>query len=246
MSCPSPLSISLFGDLTVLKRLRIAASMYSDFRKLKDESGLVSGIDEAKFDQIISCLCVDWANEPGLKIEYERCAAAGHHYPGVIDYVNALPNGVISHDPNYPDLVQTSNSLGVVLQEDNTIQVLAHGRSSSADELDELVDQCAAAAAAHNAVFQSSERYPGWQPNADSKLLKHAVSVYESLFGESPRIESIHAGLETGIIGDKIGSNELLSYGPTIINAHSPEESLSIPSLHSVYRFLKAYVTSES
>ena len=121
---------------------------------------------------------------------------------------------------------------------------MSHGRSSSAAALDQLIKTCEHLADENNAAFTVSDRYPGWEPNADSSLLNEALTVYRELFNEEPKVECIHAGLETGIIGDKIGSKDLLSYGPTIINAHSPDERLNIQSLNQVYRFLKALVTS--
>ncbi len=82
--------------------------------------------------------------------------------------------------------------------------------------------------------------YPGWQPNTDSPLLKRAGKVHEQLTGHVPHIKAVHAGLECGIIGEKIGGMDMISIGPQIEWPHSPSERVNIASVGRFYEFLKA------
>ncbi len=162
----------------------------------------------------------------------------------VIDMLDRFPNGVIAMEADFPELVRTSNSLGVAELNGKTLKLLAHGRSSVADDLEQIYAEATALAELANAEVWRSGDYPGWRPHANSAILKHAVAVYQDVHGQQPKVEGIHAGLECGIIGDKLGTHELLSCGPTILNAHSPAEALEIESFERIYRFLKAFVST--
>jgi dipeptidase D len=81
--------------------------------------------------------------------------------------------------------------------------------------------------------------YPGWAPNMDSEVLQRAVAVHEKLLGQKPEIKAIHAGLECGIIGEKAGGMDMVSFGPRIENPHSPSERLRIDTVGPFYNFLK-------
>ncbi len=163
---------------------------------------------------------------------------------GVIDFLDRAPGGVLAMDPQFPKLVRTSNNLGVAGFEEGVLKVLAHGRSSLPKAIAELRETVKALALVCGGDFRAGGEYPGWAPNADSELLRHAVAVYNGLFGSEPEITAIHAGLEAGIIGAKLGSRELLACGPTLENAHSPGERLEVASVGKVFRFLQAFVST--
>jgi dipeptidase D len=101
-----------------------------------------------------------------------------------------------------------------------------------------ITAQIHAVAALAGARAETGGGYPAWQPNMDSSLLKRCKEVYQSLFGKEPLVEVIHAGLECGIISSKYAGMDAISVGPTIENAHSPDESLHIPSVGRVWDFL--------
>ena len=90
----------------------------------------------------------------------------------------------------------------------------------------------------------SSKGYPSWQPNVNSPLLARMINLYKELFGKEPVVESIHAGLECGIIGDKYPGMDMISFGPTIKNPHSPDEIIHIESISKVWRLLTAVLAS--
>ena len=83
-----------------------------------------------------------------------------------------------------------------------------------------------------------SGAYPGWQPNVDSEILKVLTNLYENLFGKKARVEACHAGLECGILGQNYPLMDMISFGPTIKGAHSPDERVSITSVQKFWKFL--------
>jgi dipeptidase D len=86
--------------------------------------------------------------------------------------------------------------------------------------------------------------YPGWQPNTSSPLLKKSKEVYRTLFSKDPVVEVIHAGLECGVIGSKYEGMDMISFGPTIEHAHSPDERVHVPSVGTTWKFLTALLES--
>jgi dipeptidase D len=82
--------------------------------------------------------------------------------------------------------------------------------------------------------------YPGWKPNVSSPILGVAKGVHAELFGHEPEVKAIHAGLECGIIGEKFPDMDTISFGPTIRNAHSPDECVNVPSVQNFWRYLTA------
>ena len=91
---------------------------------------------------------------------------------------------------------------------------------------------------------EQSDGYPGWQPNPKSKLLGVCETSYEQLFHEKPRVTAIHAGLECGVIGERVGGIDMISFGPTIKGAHSPDEFVSIKSVQKFWKYLTAVLAA--
>jgi dipeptidase D len=89
-----------------------------------------------------------------------------------------------------------------------------------------------------NARAVSGNGYPSWRPDFKSPLLKKCQEIYVDLFGEEPRVEAIHAGLECGLIGNLHPGMQMISLGPTIRNPHSPDEKMYLPSLPKIYKLL--------
>jgi dipeptidase D len=86
--------------------------------------------------------------------------------------------------------------------------------------------------------------YPGWAPNVHSALLKQSKEVHAKVFGKGPEVKAIHAGLECGIIGEKYPGLDVISFGPTIQNAHSPTEQVSVPSVAGFWKYLAAMLAA--
>ncbi|RMG68571.1 MAG: aminoacyl-histidine dipeptidase [Calditrichaeota bacterium] len=155
-----------------------------------------------------------------------------------VNLLFALPHGVIAMSHAVPGLVETSTNLAVVHTEGSAIRIVTSQRSSVQSELDEIVDQVCATGELAMAEIQQGNGYPAWQPNPDSPLLKRAEKVYQDLFGTAPEVKAIHAGLECGIIGDKFPGMDMISFGPTISGAHSPDEKVQISTVEKFWKFL--------
>ena len=157
----------------------------------------------------------------------------------------AVPNGVHGMHPKMPELVQTSNNIGPVTSETAgetlKVELCALSRSSSQSWLHAVRDQIEAVGQLAGAKAESGNEYPGWEPNPDSPTLATCRRVYKELFGEEPHVAAIHAGLECGIINERMGNTlDTVSFGPTITGAHSPDERVYVESVAKSWKFLKA------
>lgn len=155
-----------------------------------------------------------------------------------------IPSGVLGMHPRVPGLVETSNNLSTVSSRVDGSQVLVRAgtlsRSSSAERMEETLARLASLGKSASATTSNANEYPGWSPNPDSPTLAVCRGVYQDLFGKEPRIAAIHAGLECGIIGERVGGMDTVSLGPTIRGAHSPEERVYVASVQRTWRYLSA------
>ena len=152
----------------------------------------------------------------------------------------AMPHGVLGWSFDMPGTVETSTNLASVkMKEGQKIIVTTSQRSSTASAKDNAANSVTTVFELAGAEAQSSDGYPGWKPNPDSPVMHIAQSVFEKLFGEKPKIISIHAGLECGLFFEKNPQLDMVSCGPTILGAHSPEEQLEIPTVEKWWEFLK-------
>ncbi len=156
----------------------------------------------------------------------------------------ALPTGVDQMSTEVPDLVETSNNLAVVRTTDKQVEVLCSQRSAVSSRLEAICRRIEAVADLAGAASEHVHAYPPWPPDMDSPLLKRCRAVYEQTFGTDPTVEIIHAGLECAIIGSKYPGMDMISFGPTMENPHSPNERLYIPSIEKVWRFVVALLAS--
>jgi dipeptidase D len=137
-----------------------------------------------------------------------------------------------------PSVVETSNNLATVELAGNTLKILSSQRSSVMSRLEEITARVESIAALAGAQTSVTNSYPAWQPDMASPLLSRCKKVYKDLFDKDPVVQTIHAGLECGIIGAKKEGMQMISFGPTIENPHSPDERLHIPSVGKVWEFL--------
>lgn len=155
----------------------------------------------------------------------------------VIDLLLALPHGVRRWSHVIPGVVETSNNLGVVsLNGELEITLMVRSLTESgADELAMSIEACARLA---EAAAVRSGAYPGWVPDLSSRALQVAQGVYRAKFGLDPAVKVIHAGLECGLIGAKYPRIEMVSFGPVIRDAHSPDERVEIESVKHFWELL--------
>ena len=140
----------------------------------------------------------------------------------------ALPHGVIKMSTDIPGLVETSTNVAAIKSSAKSVDMVLSQRSSVASEIDEICDTVRVILELGGAKVKQGDGYPGWKPNLDSKVLKIAKDTYEQLYGKTPEVKAIHAGLECGIIGEKYPGMDMLSFGPTLEGVHSPDEKIYI------------------
>lgn len=170
----------------------------------------------------------------------------------IITAFQALSHGVLEMHPKIRDLVQTSNNVATITTESVDggkrlrIEVGLLARSSVETRKFAAVDQIGAVGDLAEAKFFVGNDYPGWEPNVDSKLLAITRRKYAECFGDEPKVLAIHAGLECGIIGQLVGEMDMVSFGPHITGAHSPDEQVFIDTVEKSWTLLKAVLAELS
>ena len=157
---------------------------------------------------------------------------------GLIKSIYAALNGVYKMSADIEDLVETSNNIAKVTLKEGQIQIACLTRSSSETSKFDLANSLKACFELAGFDVEFSGSYPGWQPNVNSQILKVLTSLYEEMFEEKPRVVACHAGLECGILGQNYPKMDMISFGPTIRGAHSPDEKVSISSVQKFWKFL--------
>jgi dipeptidase D len=147
----------------------------------------------------------------------------------LLSALTCCPHGAIAWSKEMENLVETSTNLASVkFIDDNTVRIVTTQRSSiesSKRDVASMVESCMKLAGAE---VTHSEGYPGWRPNMNSEILNITSNSYKKLFGRSPNIRAIHAGLECGLLFEKFKGIDMISFGPTIRGAHTPEEKIEI------------------
>ncbi|WP_321332716.1 aminoacyl-histidine dipeptidase [uncultured Bacteroides sp.] len=151
----------------------------------------------------------------------------------------ATPHGVYAMSQDIPGLVETSTNLASVkMQAGNSIKVETSQRSSVLSARDDMANTVRAAFELGGADISFGDGYPGWKPNPHSEILEVAAASYKRLFGVEAKVKAIHAGLECGLFLDKYPSLDMISFGPTLIGVHSPDERMHIPSVDKFWKHL--------
>ncbi|MDX1277967.1 aminoacyl-histidine dipeptidase [Oceanihabitans sediminis] len=157
---------------------------------------------------------------------------------GLTRAIYAACNGVYRMSADIPDLVETSNNIARVIVKDGEIKIGCLTRSSVESSKEDLANSLRAAFELTGCEVELSGDYPGWTPNMDSSILKVLDSLYEEMNGEKANVAACHAGLECGILGTNYPDMEMISFGPTIKGAHSPDERASISSAQKYWKFV--------
>lgn len=160
----------------------------------------------------------------------------------IILYLRTVPNGVINMSQVITGLVETSLNLGILELKDNELSTLTSIRSSVATRKDDLKKRVMNIIEMLGGECEAEGEYPAWEYNDHSTLRPRVVKVYQELFGEEPKLTAIHAGLECGILSDKIPNLDCVSFGPTNYDIHTPKERLSISSTEKYWNFLVKFL----
>ncbi len=155
----------------------------------------------------------------------------------MLNAIYTAPNGVFRMSPDIMDLVEASNNVARVTIKNGQAKVLCLTRSSVESSKKDVALSLRAAfeLAGFDVVF--SGEYPGWTPNVHSPILKVLSDIYEKLYSEKPKVVACHAGLECGILGRNYPDMDMISYGPTIRGAHSPDERVHISSVQKFWDY---------
>ena len=152
----------------------------------------------------------------------------------------AAQNGVYAMSATIGDLVETSNNIARVKVKDGRMLVGCLTRSSVNSAKFDLADSLKATFELADFVVTLDGDYPGWNPNPNSAVLEVLKAQYQQVFNEKPKVVACHAGLECGILGQNYPDMDMISYGPTILGAHSPDERVCISSVQKFWKFTLA------
>ncbi len=214
----------------------VVAVPAADKERLRVELNLYQAVIEAELaatDPDVA-LSLDSCDAPAACIDDTTAAA-------LLRSLYACPHGVMGMSRDIPGLVETSTNLASVkMKEGNTIVVATSQRSSVESLKHDIAAQIENLFALAGAVPTHGEGYPGWKPNLKSTLLDVAVKSYEELYGITPAVKAIHAGLECGLFLQKNPDLEMISFGPTLRGVHSPDEKMHIPAVEKFWNHLTA------
>ncbi len=181
--------------------------------------------------------------DPDIVIQFEPSDSKTQVIPmdiqqRLIKSIYACPNGIYRMSPDIASLVQTSNNLARVLVADGKYEILCLTRSSVDTEKDDLAQAIRSTFELLGADVTTDGSYPGWTPKPESAIAKLMADLYRANFSEEPNVNACHAGLECGILGQNYPDMEMISFGPNIRGAHSPDEKVQISSVQKFWGFL--------
>ncbi|MFC2133776.1 aminoacyl-histidine dipeptidase [Bacteroidota bacterium] len=183
------------------------------------------------------------AVEPGFKITAEPVKSKGKVIDkkttgNLLKALYAVPHGVLKMSADIAGLVETSTNLAVIKTTGKAVSIITSQRSSVDSEKVDAANTVAAVFNLAKADVKFGDDYPGWQPDINSPILGVMKERYKAAYGTDPEIKAIHAGLETGIIKEKYPDMDMISFGPTIMGAHSPDERVQISTVSKFWDIL--------
>ena len=255
-----------FGNANVLiGRLLFAGNQTQDIQLISiDSGGLRNAIPRegkaiftvANADEFLKVanalkeeILVEFASvEKDLSISIEKTEAGNQGLSAadskkIIYALKAAHNGVYRMSPDVADLVEASNNVARVELKEGALKILNLSRSSVDSSKDDVAGQLRAVFELAGMQVEFSGAYPGWKPLPGSEIVTIMDKLYTEKFGSKPHVVACHAGLECGIIGSHYPEMEMVSFGPTIRGAHSPDERASISSTQKFWSFLKDILT---
>ncbi len=157
-----------------------------------------------------------------------------------VDLIASLHHGVLAMSPDVPGLVQDSTNVATVGLKDGVVEIVTSQRS--AIEGSKKIAKRLVATACRLAGFEveHSGSYPGWKPEPNSEIVRKSKAVFEEMYGSTPNLIAMHAGLETGVLGVNYPEMQMISFGPQIEHPHSPAERVQISSVAEFWKYLVA------
>ena len=213
----------------------------------RESNAVVTVMDAKSFENHINAMAASikqeyQAVEPNMEIFCDPCKDPEHvmdldSQEKMIKALAALPNGVFRMSTDVEDLVETSSNLARVLVKDGEFLCQSLQRSSVESQKWEVARSVKAAFELMGAHVENDGSYPGWTPKPTSAIVSMMSDLYQELFSEKPHVNACHAGLECGILGTNYPGMEMISYGPTIRGAHSPDERVQISSVQKFWKY---------
>jgi dipeptidase D len=178
--------------------------------------------------------------EPGLSVVLEETdmpeyVVDDESTDELLNSLYACPHGVIAMSADIKDFVETSTNLASVKFQEEEILITTSQRSSVESRKQDVTNMVTSVFHLAGARTETSDGYPGWAPNPNSEIVDLTAKLYKKLFNQQPEVLAIHAGLECGLIGDKYPGMDMISYGPTVKGAHSPDERMEIESVQKFW-----------
>ncbi|MCK6605640.1 MAG: aminoacyl-histidine dipeptidase [Ignavibacteriaceae bacterium] len=215
------------------------------------EAEAIIGVENSKIDALKKDIAFfkqvfrgEIANvEPGLDVVVKDVAAPAAIISDavknrLIHALYALPHGVIKMSGDIPGLVETSTNLAIVNTLDGVIEIGTSQRSSVASEIEDAVQTVVSVLLLAGAEVETLDGYPGWKPDLKSQILVLLKERFQAMYNQEPEVKAIHAGLECGILKEKYASMDIVSFGPTITGAHSPDEQVNVKSVENFWILL--------
>ncbi|WMX16203.1 MULTISPECIES: aminoacyl-histidine dipeptidase [unclassified Aureispira] len=244
----------LLYNLNKVANIRIASIDGGSLRNAIPRESFAAIAVETTDSQHLSTFVEKWqaileneykATDPDLKLILEPCdvpsvVCSKTFQKQFLAAVYACPCGIYRMSPEISDLVQTSNNLARVLLKDGAYQVLCLTRGSVDTEKQDEADAIVNTFELIGAVVTLSGAYPGWAPNPNADIIKIMSNLYQEMYQETPHVYACHAGLECGILGTNYPDMEMISFGPNIRGAHSPDEKVQISSVQKFWDYLLA------
>lgn len=208
----------------------VAANRQNDLKNSVEEYEKIYRSELSGVEPDLS-FTVEEAEQPGGLIDIKT-------RKNLINSIVACPNGVIRMSSSMPGLVETSTNLANVKSENGKITIQCLMRSSVDTSREDIAGMIESVFTLAGAGVSFDGAYPGWKPDMNSEILGTMQNVYKALYGKTPEIKALHAGLECGLIGGVYPGLDMISFGPTIKYPHSPDEKVHIESVGKFWAFL--------
>ncbi|MGD0179248.1 MAG: aminoacyl-histidine dipeptidase [Terriglobales bacterium] len=208
----------------------------SEFKSLVAKSEAGYKADLGGFDSELR-ITVEKAERPGKVLDASDAKQT-------VALLASLHHGVLAMSPDVPGLVQTSTNLAIVSTKGDTVEIITSQRSAIESSMLSAARLVATVCGLAGFEVEHGGKYPGWKPEPNSEIVRKLQEVHKKLFGEPAKLIAMHAGLECGVIGEKYPGMQMVSFGPTIVDPHSPNERVQISSVESFWNYLKLALES--
>ncbi len=183
------------------------------------------------------------AFDSGLQITFEKAdrpekVLEASDAKQTVALIATLHHGVLAMSPDVAGLVQTSTNLAIINTNGDVVEVVTSQRSAIESSMLAAARIVATVCRLAGFEVEHSGKYPGWKPEPNSDIVRKLQDVHKKLFGEPAKLIAMHAGLECGVIGEKYPGMQMVSFGPTIVDPHSPNERVQISSVESFWNYL--------